>query len=242
MKALIRKAMLRVARAFKGPTFDIDTAMPLRALIGYSFRRGMAMFRCVLRGVVLSLNPGKLVFIGPDVELRNRRGISIGAGSTLGKGVIIDGLSKEGVVIGRNVNIGPYSIIEATGVISQLGKGLRIGANSGLGAYSFIGAAGGVSIGKNVIMGQRISFHSENHRFDRLDVPIRVQGVTHEGIVVEDDCWIGANVVFLDGAHVGHGSVIGAGAVVRGEIPPFSFAAGVPARIIRQRGKAERPD
>jgi acetyltransferase-like isoleucine patch superfamily enzyme len=59
--------------------------------------------------------------------------------------------------------------------------------------------------------------------------------VNRKGIVVGDDCWIGAKVTFLDGAHVGKGSVIAAGAVVRGEIPPYSIAVGVPARVIKFR-------
>jgi acetyltransferase-like isoleucine patch superfamily enzyme len=62
-----------------------------------------------------------------------------------------------------------------------------------------------------------------------------LQGVNSKGIVVEDDCWVGANTTFLDGAHVGHGCVIGAGSVVRGEIPPYSIVVGAPARVIRSR-------
>ena len=61
------------------------------------------------------------------------------------------------------------------------------------------------------------------------------------GILVEDDCWVGANVVFLDGAHVGRGSVVAAGAVVRGKIPAYSVVAGVPARVLRSRLPNEAP-
>lgn len=106
-----------------------------------------------------------------------------------------------------------------------------------MGAFSFIGAAGGVWIGENVIMGQRVSFHSENHCSDRSDIPICLQGVTRQGITVEDNCWTGENVVFLDGAHVGEGRIIGAGSVVRGNIPANLVAVGVPAKVIRSRTK-----
>jgi acetyltransferase-like isoleucine patch superfamily enzyme len=54
--------------------------------------------------------------------------------------------------------------------------------------------------------------------------------------VVEDDCWIGSNVTFLDGVHVGRGCVIGAGAVVNGTIPDNSIAVGVPAKVVGTRG------
>jgi acetyltransferase-like isoleucine patch superfamily enzyme len=84
-------------------------------------------------------------------------------------------------------------------------------------------------------MGQHVGFHPENHEFDRIDIPIREQGTTRQGITIEDDVWVGSNAIFLDGAHVGRGSVIGAGSVVRGNIPPYSIAVGVPARVIRSR-------
>jgi acetyltransferase-like isoleucine patch superfamily enzyme len=225
----------KFAQLFKGSAYRIDRRIPASALLGFGFRRGVALLRCLLRGVVLSPDLRKLIFLASGVEIRNRRMITFGAGVTLGRGVMIDGLSEEGVEIGDRVNIGPYSIIEATSVITHIGKGCKIGANSAVGAFSTIGAAGGVYIGRDVIMGQRVSFHSENHNFDRIDQPIRMQGVTREGIVIEDDCWIGANVTFLDGAHVGEGCVIGAGAVVRGHIPPYSIAVGVPARVVKSR-------
>ena len=183
----------------------------------------------------IALKPGKLFFVGSAVVFRNRSHIRIGRGATIGNHVLIDGLSHNGIVIGEGASIGPYTIIEATGVISNLGVGCRIGKGSGIGAFSFIGSAGGVEIGESVIMGQYVSFHSENHCFDDATQPICLQGVTRQGILIEDDCWIGAKVTFLDGCHVGKGAVIAAGAVVRGEIPPYSVSAGVPARVIRKR-------
>lgn len=234
---MLRKAIEYAARLFKGQDYRIDPSLPLVAVFGFAGRRAIGLMRCIFRGIKFSINPKKLIFIGSNVELLNQRFIRFGAAVTLGKGVMIDGLSRQGVEIGDRVSIGPYSIIEATGVMTSMGVGCRIGANSGLGAFSFIGAAGGVWVGENVIMGQRVSFHSENHCFDRDDIPIRLQGVTRQGITVEDDCWIGANVVFLDGAHVGKGCIIGAGSVVRGHIPVNSVAVGVPAKVIRPRVK-----
>jgi acetyltransferase-like isoleucine patch superfamily enzyme len=223
------------AKQFKGPQYRIDPCVPLGALMNYGLRRVAGLMRCVFKRAKISLRLKGLIFLGPSVELRNKRFITFGCGVTLGRGVIIDGLSREGVRIGDRVSIGQYTIIEATGVISEIGNGVSIGADSGLGAYSFVGAAGGVRVGKNVIIGQRVSFHSENHNFERTDIPIKEQGVTRRGIAIDDDCWIGANVVLLDGSRVGKGCVIAAGAVVTGEIPPYSVAAGVPAKILRSR-------
>lgn len=223
----------RLAQVFKGPSYRLDQAIPLSALLSVAFSRGICLVRCVLRGI--AFQPSKMIFIGKGVELRNRRLIHFGKAVTLGSNVIIDGLSYEGVVLGDGVNIGAYTVIEASGIITNLGKGIRVGNNSGIGGFSFIGGAGGVSIGNDVIMGQWVSFHPENHNFDLIDIPIRLQGVNRKGIVIEDDCWIGAKVTFLDGAHVGRGCVIAAGTVVRGEIPAYSIAGGIPAKVIKSR-------
>src|SRR3546814_5479059 len=76
-------------------------------------------------------------------------------------------------------------------------------------------------------MGQYVSFHSENHNFSDIEKSIKSQGVTRKGIFVDDDCWVGAKATFLDGANVGKGCVIAAGAVVRGVIPQYSIVGGV---------------
>ena len=232
---MLRKLIQAFAQLYKGPTYVLDSQLPTAALIGVAMRRTAGLLRCVFRLVVFSFDPRDWIFLEAGVRLRNRKLIHFGRGVSLGRQVLIDGLSRRGVTIGNRVAIGPFTIIEATGVITNLGEGCSIGDDSGLGAFSFIGAAGGVWIGKNVIMGQRISFHSENHVAVSTDIPIRLQGVTRLGIVIEDDCWVGANVTFLDGAHVESGCVIAAGSVVRGRIPSYSIAAGIPARVIRSR-------
>ena len=98
------------------------------------------------------------------------------------------------------------------------------------------GAAGGITVGSDVIAGQNVRFHSENHRFDDPDLPIRQQGVTHRGITVGNNCWIGAGAVFLDGAALGDGCVVGANAVVTKAFPANSVIAGVPAKVLQMRG------
>jgi acetyltransferase-like isoleucine patch superfamily enzyme len=55
-------------------------------------------------------------------------------------------------------------------------------------------------------------------------------------VIIEDDVWIGANATILPGVRVGKGSVIGAGSVVTNDIPEYSIAVGIPARVISKRG------
>lgn len=237
MHASLLKLLNATATRLKGEPYRVDPDLPLSALLGYAMARAAGMARCLLRGVVLSWDPRRLVCLGPGVVLSNRRGIRFGRGVTLGRGVMIDGLAREGVVLGDGCSIGPYGMVRATGVLSQLGRGFRMGHHSSMDAYAFVGASGGVTVGNNVIMGQKVSFHAEEHLFDDLSVPIRHQGVRQRGIVIEDDCWIGSNVTFLDGAHVEPGCVVGAGSIVKGRIPANSVVAGNPARVIRPRGQ-----
>jgi acetyltransferase-like isoleucine patch superfamily enzyme len=231
MNQLLYLLLNKAAKTIKGKSYQVDSSIPITAIASIAYRRLVCIVRSVIRGFPWK----KKIFIGRNVELRNRQLIQLGYGVTLGNAVLIDGLSREGVILGDQVNIGDYTRIEASGTITDIGRGIKIGNNSAISSFSFIGGAGGVTIGNDVIMGQWVSFHPENHNYDSLDLPIRLQGVNRKGIVVEDDCWIGAKVTFLDGAHVGKGCVIAAGAVVRGAIPPYSIAAGVPAKVIKSR-------
>lgn len=228
---MIRGILNAAASKIKGKEYSIDEKLTGFDLLEFFLRRIIFLFR----GFILVGFRSRILFAGPGVVLRHKKMIRFGKGVTLGHGVMIDGLSKNGVFIGDNVNIGPHTIIQASGVITRLGTGFSIGRNSGIGGFSFVGAGGGVEIGDNVIMGQYISFHSENHNFDRLDMPIKDQGVTRKGIIVGDNCWVGAKVTFIDGCEVGSGCVIAAGSVVRGKVAPNSVIGGVPAKLIKMR-------
>jgi acetyltransferase-like isoleucine patch superfamily enzyme len=175
-------------------------------------------------------------FVGRSVTVRDGHLFSAGKGVLIEDYVTIEALSTDGIRLGNGVTIARYSMIKATGVLGNLGVGLSVGAGSNIGEYSFVGAAGGVTIGARVAIGQRVSFHAENHRYSDDTVPIKEQGVTRQGIVVEDDCWIGSGAIILDGVRVGKGSVVAAGAVVNRDVPPYSVVGGVPARVITLRG------
>lgn len=238
---MIRALAIALGRKLKGDVFTIDPALPLSAIVSFAWQRGLSALRGLLARPWLAKGSGYPLFIGPRVRIRTRSRVSIGRGATIAEGVRIEGLSREGVKIGPGASIGAHTIIMPTSVMRILGQGCTIGANSGIGQFGFIGCGGGVSIGDNVIMGQYVSFHTENHNFDDLDRPIIDQGVRSAPVVIEDDVWVGVKATFLAGAHVGKGCVVAAGAVVRGEIPPYSIVGGVPARIIgtRKAGEAQ---
>lgn len=140
-------------------------------------------------------------------------------------------IHPNNITIGKNFGISPFCQIFA-----HEGK-ISIGDNVSLNHHVSINAdcKGEIRIGNDVMMGPMTVMRASNHRFDATDVPMRLQG--HEGgrIIIEDDVWIGASVVVLPNVRIGRGSIIGAGAVVTKDIPPYSIAVGNPAKIIRSR-------
>jgi acetyltransferase-like isoleucine patch superfamily enzyme len=236
MKEPIYKFVEAAIARLKGKPYSLDRAIPLGVLLGMLVRRLIWLLRGFFRALVLQRR-FVFVFMADGVNLRGASLIRFGRGVTLERGVTIDGLMRHGIVLGDNVRLGPYSTMMGPPPFA-LGYGIKIGANSALHAYSFIGGGGPLVIGEHVIMGQHVSFHPENHRFDQSDIPIKDQGVERKGITIEDDVWVGSNVTFLDGAYVGRGSVIGAGSIVRGEIPAHSIAVGAPARVVRSRAQS----
>ena len=111
---------------------------------------------------------------------------------------------------------------------------ITIGRDSLIGEYSVIRGQGGVTIGDRVYTSPFTQIIAVNHVFDDPTRPFVEQGITAEGIVVEDDVWLGANVVVTDGVRIGRGAVVAAGAVVTRDVPPHTVVAGVPARVIKE--------
>lgn len=120
----------------------------------------------------------------------------------------------------------------------QIHKNVKIGSNSGVGYRCII--PNGVEIGQNVMMGPEVIMYTQNHATQRLDQPMRMQGMRElKPIVIEDDVWIGARACILPGVTIGHGAVIGACAVVSKDVPPYAVLVGNPGRIVKMRNIQE---
>jgi acetyltransferase-like isoleucine patch superfamily enzyme len=182
------------------------------------------------RGIVRTR---RRVFFGRGVRIRGGAGIHWGEFASVGDMVKLDGYAREGVHLGAGSALGRGCVVTCTSHASRYGTGFRLGLRSGLGDYCHVGASGGVVIGDDVIAGPFVSFHSQEHVFNDLRRPIREQGTTEEGIQIANNCWLGARVTVLDGTRIGSGSVVAAGAVVKGNFPERSLIGGVPARILR---------
>jgi maltose O-acetyltransferase len=128
---------------------------------------------------------------------------------------------------GRNVNIGKNARFGN-------GKKIEIGENSGIGMNAIV--PGNIKIGKDVMMGVNVTIFGANHAFDRTDIPMISQGYkTYPPVVIEDDVWIGNNVIVLPGRIIKTGTIVAAGTVLTKDYPPYSIVGGNPSRLIKSR-------
>ena len=140
----------------------------------------------------------------------------------------------KNIILGNNIGLGLYSQIYAAGKGSER---IIIGDNVYTNSNVMINAdqGGRVEIGHNCIIGPNVVFRTSNHEFSNREVPIRKQDHRPGTIIVKEDVWIGANVAIIGNVTVGRGAIIGAGAVVIGDVDDFAIVAGVPAKQIGVR-------
>lgn len=191
--------------------------------LGIYARTAFKLFRGSIKGI--GIKKKSPIFIGRKVEITHKGNIYCGKNVKFESYSEIHGLATNGLKFGNNVTIGRFTSIRPSSYygVGQIGYGLEISDNSSIGPYGYIGCSGKVRIGKNVMIGPRVSLFAENHNFSEKDISIKEQGVNNKGITIEDDCWIGSGVIILDGVTVGSGSVIGAGTLVTKDIPKNSI-------------------
>lgn len=135
-----------------------------------------------------------------------------------------------------SVKIGERSTIHQHALIIANGGEIRIGSGFSLNPYSILySGTAGLIIGDNVRIAAHVVIVPENHNFERLDVPIRYQGLSSKGIIIGSDVWIGAGAKILDGSVIGDGCVIAANAVVNRKFAANTILGGIPAVPIKVR-------
>lgn len=165
------------------------------------------------------------LFVGKHAGITHKNYIYCGKNVKFEDYSEIQGLSTHGLHFGNNVTIGRYTEIRPSSYygVGKIGYGLEINDNSSIGPFGYIGCSGKVRIGKNVMIGPRVSLFAENHNFGDVKATIKSQGVNNKGITIEDDCWIGSGVIILDGVTIGQGSIIGAGTLITNDVPAESI-------------------
>jgi acetyltransferase-like isoleucine patch superfamily enzyme len=149
-----------------------------------------------------------------------------------GKGSVIRWRTRVDVLPFNRFRLGNGSTIEDFSTINNGVGDVLIGDHSLIGMGNVV--IGPVTIGNHVILAQNVVVSGLNHTYENISLPISKQNINTSPIVIEDECWIGANVVIVAGVTIGKHSVIAAGAIVTKDIPAYSVAVGNPARIIKQ--------
>lgn len=143
----------------------------------------------------------------------------------------IDGLKN--IYIGNNVRIGYKSWLSASTAISKNVK-LTIGNGCAIGGFNHIFATGEIKIGNNVLTADKVYISDNLHNYENIEIPIIKQAIKQiNSVEIGDGTWIGENACII-GAKIGRNCVIGANSVVTKDIPDYSVAVGVPAKIIKR--------
>ncbi len=163
--------------------YTFENNVTLSNLVNILFLRTLQ----IMRGMILKIfawNIKGLLFVGRGVKIDFKKSIYSGKNLILEDRVYINGLSKKGIFFGKNCTVGREAIILSTGVIRNIGEGVKIGSNTAIGARNFISGQGGIEIGSDVIMGPDIRIFSENHNFLNSSKIIKDQGENRKGVKV----------------------------------------------------------
>ena len=197
-----------------------------------------------LRGVFyrIILKMDGVAAIEKNVRIRFANYIKLGHGVYIDEGAYLHAC-PNGIEIGAGSIVMHGAILHVYNFRDMEQSGIKIGRDSLIGEYSVIRGQGGVSIGDRVYTSPFTQIIAVNHVFDDPRHPFIEQGITAEGIVIEDDVWLGAGAIITDGVRVGQGAVVAAGAVVTKDVPPHTVVGGVPAKIIKSiDGSVSNPD
>jgi len=170
--------------------------------------------------------------IEKNVRIRFANHIKLGNGVYLDENTYLHAC-PAGIEIGDGSIVMHGAVLHVYNFRNLPNAGIRIGKESLIGEYSIIRGQGGVKIGDRVYTSPFTQIIAVNHVFNDPNQSFVSQGITAEGIVVEDDVWIGSGAVILDGVKIGRGSIVAAGAVVTKDVPEHSIVGGIPAKIIR---------
>lgn len=148
------------------------------------------------------------------------------------------------IYVGKNgrITLGPWSWIGENDALICIEGELKIGKKTVLGSYNEINCHTGIEIGDECIFADFVVLIDFDHAYKDLNVSIRKQPFSKDPIKIGNDVWLGAKVTVLKGSVIGDGCVVGAHSVVKSNIPPHSVAAGISARVIKQRGPNQTED
>jgi lipopolysaccharide O-acetyltransferase len=150
----------------------------------------------------------------PPLRLEGERDITIGAGTWFGSGCWLN-------AIGGTITVGDGCSFAGDVTIS---------------------AAASVMLGRDLLVARGVHIGDHDHAFTDPGRPARRQGIANAApVMIGDGAWLGHNVTVTAGVSIGRGAVIAAGAVVTRDVPPYSLAVGIPARVVKSWAPVTAP-
>lgn len=159
---------------------------------------------------------------------------------SIGKGLILVG--GKSIVIGNKTGFGKDGVLQAWHSYKGdlFTPSLTIGDNCWIGDYFNISTISSITIGNGVLMGRWVTILDNAHGktdYESLKIPPCERRLyTKSDVKIDNNVWIGDKVTILSGVHIGEGAVVGANSVVTKDIPAYSVAAGIPAKVIKEHG------
>ncbi len=193
--------------------------------------------RAILYRLIMRMDG--LVAIEAGVRIRFADQVHLGRNVYLDERVYLHAC-PQGIRIGDNSLVMYGSVLHVYNFRELPHAFIRIGRDSLIGEYNVLRGQGGITIGDRVYTATQVQILAVNHVFDDPDRPIIEQGITAEGIVIEDDVWIGSGAIITDGVRIGQGAVVAAGSVVTKDVPPHTVVGGVPARVLKEIDGSEK--
>ena len=173
-----------------------------------------------------------LVAIEKGVRIRFADQVHLERGAYLDEGVYLHAC-PGGIKIGENSFVMHHTELHVYNFRNLPHAGIRIGRDCLIGEFNVLRGQGGIEIGDRVYTSPFVQLVAVNHVFADPNRPFVEQGITAQGITIEDDVWLGAGAIVTDGVCIGRGAVVAAGAVVTSDVPAHTVVAGVPARVVK---------
>ena len=180
----------------------------------------------------------KVAFVQNRFRLTQLRIVGVEVRETSNVGPAVD--ARLGYANGKKgkLMIGDNTHLSRGVILHCYGGTICIENDVFLGPYAAIYGSGNVTIGEETLIAMHCRIVSSNHAIPDRDTPIRSQADVLLPVTIGRDVWLGTGVTILGGVTIGDGCVVGAGAVVTKDLPPYSVAVGIPAKVIRYREKA----
>ena len=179
---------------------------------------------------------GKNNIIGRNVTIRGGKNIRLGSGVAIDDNVVLDARGENGSIV-----IEDGALISRNSIIRSRNGTITIGKKSDIGANCILATDSQLVVGSKVLVAAYSYLCAGgNHTFDRTDIPIIDQGfVTKGGVVIDDDVWIGAYGMIMDGVRVKRGAIVGSHSLVNKDVPAYAIVYGQPASIKGSRTQTE---